>query len=539
MTQRTAVIYARVSDRRQAAEDVSVPTQIEHAQKRAADLGATVLRVFSDLGRTAFKEGSRPAFVEAIEFAGMVGASYFITWSTSRFARNRFEAAIYKRALDKAGVALIYLATDIDRSTDEGWLTDSLLELIDEMNSRSNSKDTRRSMLRNAQLGYFCGGRPPYGFRSVPDPVDPKRRRLEALPDEAEIVRRMFALRARGLGAYQIADLFNTEGVRYRSDDRWSKKNVLAVLRSESVIGMSVFNRTDSRRKVPRPREDWIVIESHAPIVDRPLFDLVQKAMDAATEVSQKGSPRSQHAFTGLARCGACGGVMVIETGKGRHGKVYSYYRCRRVRQAEDCSAGRRLSAAKFDAWMSEVILARVLTPSNLAEIAAGIAEEASRWGEQRRQRTSHAGTKIAELRARNARLYDLLELHGRDAPNLGDLTERLRANNAEIKALEAEQAVLSAAPADSIAAEIDVVELAEFMRAMLTDPANASRARNFYTSFIDRIDVTDTEATIHYDPARLILVAENKNPAGQRPRRGSQWKEVASPRGFEPRSLP
>lgn len=520
---KTAIIYARVSDRKQADDDVSIPSQIEIGHKKASEeLGATVIRTFSDLGRSGFREGGRTEFVAAVDFACSLGVDYFICWSSSRFARNRFEAAVYKRQLERADVRLVYLSSNIDVSTDEGWIADAMFELVDEMTSRNISKDTKRSMLRNAQLGYFCGGRPPFGFRSQPDQTEPKRRRLVADEAEAAVVRRIFALRARGLGAYQITTTLNAEGVPYRAA-KWSKKNVLSILRNPVAIGMTCFNRTDSRRNVERPREEWVMVESHPPIVDRALFERVQDLIDAAAPQSARGSAKSTHAFTGILRCSSCGGGMVVETGKGRHGKLYSYYRCRRVRQGEDCTAGQRYRADKVDVWLSDVILARVLSPKNLAEILGEIAAAADAWGKEKSDRSRQIKREISDLKARNANLFDLLELHGRDAPNLGDLTARLRSNNDRVKVLEAELSTLTL-PGPT-APSLSVQELAAFLRGLLTNPDHAARARTFYASFIQGIRIGEGEAAIEYDPAKLAATA----PGGGVTWSGSQSVEVAS----------
>lgn len=520
---KTAVIYARVSDRKQVEEDVSIPSQIEMGHKKAAaELDATVLRTFADQGRSGFREGGRVEFLAAIDFATTMGVDFFLCWSSSRFARNRFESAIYKRQLDRAGVRLVYLSNNIDVTTDEGWIADAMFELVDEMTSRNISKDTKRSMLRNAQLGYFCGGRPPFGFQSRPDPADPKRRRLVADEAESDIVRRIFALRARGLGAYQITVTLAAEGVPYRFG-RWSKKSVLSILRNPVAVGMTCFNRTDSRRKVARPREEWVMVESHPAIVDREVFDRVQEMMDSAAEQTVSGSPKSTHAFTGILRCATCGGGMVVETGKGRRGKIYSYYRCRRVRQGEGCDAGQRYRADKVDEWLSGVILARVLSPQNLAEIMGEISSAADAWGKERNDRSRQIKREIADLQARTSRLFGLLELHGKDAPNLGDLTERLRTNNAREKALNAELAALS--QPGPTAPSLSVQELSEFLRGLLSNPDNAARARTFYASFIHGIRIGQNEASIEYDPAKLTATA----PGGGITWKGSQSLEVAS----------
>ncbi|HYC63602.1 MAG TPA: recombinase family protein, partial [Reyranellaceae bacterium] len=485
---KTAVIYARVSDKKQAEEEVSVPAQIEAGQRKALDLGADVLRVFADIGRSAFKESNRPEFAAAVEFATSYGCDYFVTWSSSRFARNRAEASAFKRVLDRAGVNLVYLSTTIDRSTDEGWILDSMFELIDEMYSRQNSKDTRRSMLRNAQMGYFCGGRLPYGFRTVPAD-HPKRRRLEVVEDEAAIVREIFALRATGLGAYSIAAKYNAEGLRYRGRP-WSKAVVLNVLRCDAVAGYTVFNRVERQTRRVKPRDQWIVVQSHPPIIEPAQWEAVQSMMDAAAEATQHGSPRSGFAFTGLLRCGTCGSSMQIETGKGRGGKLYSYYACRRSQQGEGCRR-QRYPAQAMDEWLSGEILDRVLCIDNLREVAREMSEHRKHAAKDRDARRAALVRKGADIEDRNARLFDLLELHGRDAPNLGDLTQRLRANNEEIKALKSRIAELDAEPIG--AGEItddEIGDLGEFVRQMLTKNDNAARARAFYGTFLSGITI-------------------------------------------------
>lgn len=49
---KTAIIYARVSTTRQSDEGISIESQIELGMKKASDLGANVLNVFHDDGKS-------------------------------------------------------------------------------------------------------------------------------------------------------------------------------------------------------------------------------------------------------------------------------------------------------------------------------------------------------------------------------------------------------------------------------------------------------------------------------------------------------
>ena len=169
-----AVIYARVSTARQADDGLPVASQIERCRDKAAALGAEVVKVFRDDGISG-RTTQRPAFQEALDFCDRGGVDYFVCWSTSRFARNRLDAALNKRLLVKMGVKLAYASQDFGES-DDAWLTEAITEIIDEQYSRTIAKDTRRSMAKNAQDGFLNGGRVPFGFR--PAPVG-RRKRLE------------------------------------------------------------------------------------------------------------------------------------------------------------------------------------------------------------------------------------------------------------------------------------------------------------------------------------------------------------------------
>ena len=75
---------------------------------------------------------------------------FFIVWSTSRFARNKIDAALYKRSIRAGGTKIAYISQSISADSDEGWLMEGFLELMDEHVSRQIRKDTVAAMIKNA-----------------------------------------------------------------------------------------------------------------------------------------------------------------------------------------------------------------------------------------------------------------------------------------------------------------------------------------------------------------------------------------------------
>lgn len=505
--EKTAVIYCRVSTARQAEDELPIASQKQRCEEKAAALGATVLRVYCDEGLSGRSDG-RPAFQSAILFCEAHSTDYLITWSTSRFARNRLDAQLYKRRLSRAGTELVFAAMDIDRSTDSGWLTEGMMELFDEWYSRQTAADTLRSMIKTAQSGHWCGGRVPFGFRSIPAADDPRRKCLEPVQAEAAIVRRIYEMRAAGAGAKTIATTLNEDGI-YNRNWPWNISTVLALLRNPAVVGQIAFGRmvrVDGQRRM-MPRSEWIVVESHAPIIDVALWETVQRMIDRDAPLASPenhGSPRSTFAFTGLLRCGRCGGSLQIEHAKGRS-RRYSYYNCRNAQRAATCMP-RRLPARAMDDWLIDVICGDVFTPDNLREIADDLRELAGRWVDERRARRLAVDEQIRDVTRRNRKLYEILEEFGRAAPNLGDLALRLRENNERLKKLQGDLEKIDAEEPPRLEIPVqDLSGLANFLVGTVKNGYNSAKARMFFSSFIKEIVVMPGHVKVEYEPSRLL----------------------------------
>lgn len=502
MNQKTAIIYARVSTARQAEEELPVEGQVGKCRQKAEELGARVLQVFTDEGISGTLE-SRPAFQDAISYAQTFQPDCLITWSTSRFARNKVDAGLYKQHLAKAGVELVYASMEIDRESDAGWLTEGIMEIFDEFYSRQIAADTKRSQIRAAQQGYYLGGSVPFGYKAVPAVDDPKRKRLAPDETEAAMVRRIFEMRAEGHGAKTIAMELNHRGHTRRSK-RWTRNVVHELLKNETVIGRRVFGRKDRKTGKERPRDQWIVVESHDPIIPLHLWGMVQGMIQEATPEADTGSSRSTHLFTGLLKCGRCGSSMQIESAKGRK-KRYWYYHCRAAVQERACPS-RRLSAPALDDYLVDLITSRIFTRENLAELVREMKEAAGSWYQEQLRRRQEIVTRLQSVEGKKNRLFEVLEDHGSETPNLGDLTSRLRAHSQEMEQLQQDLANLDAEePPEIGVSEGDVENLAQLLVTVIKETDNPKKVRAFFSSFVQEIQVGAEEVRIEYDPQNLI----------------------------------
>lgn len=493
---KTAIIYGRVSSVGQAEEELPIEGQIEACRREALQLGAVVLREFVDAGISG-RTTDRPAFMESIAFCKVNKVDLYITWSTSRFARNRIDAPVYKLKLKKFGTNVVFVSNKFDNSTKEGWMMEGILELWDDFQSRVIAEDTLRSMRKNATDGFFNGGVIPFGYRSIPAG---KRRKLEIAEHEATVVRDIFQLYLDGLGLKSIAVTLNHSG-RMRRAQPWTKGLINRVLKNWVYAGYIVFSRHDKTDRVGR---EEIKTLGHPAIIEEEKFMTAQKLMGTRTVVADGGNPLSTYFFTGLLKCGCCGKAMMIETATGRS-KTYSYYNCSSSQKGSGCTP-RRIPARKFDAWMVDYIIARVMSIDNLRDIAGEVHQVAADWAINRERKRASLVAELREIEARRRKLYDLMETTEKDALNLGDVGPRLRDLNASARKIETTLNDLEMEEAPEVTVvDADLQAVQDFVRDVVMGSNNPQKVREFMGGFVERITVHGESAHVEYRKDRLV----------------------------------
>lgn len=106
----------------------------------------------------------------------------------------------------------------------------------------------------------------------------------------------------------------------------------------------------------------------------------------------------------------------------------------------------------------------------------------------------------LAEVNRRKGRLYEVLEMHGREAPNLGDLSERLRALNDQARTLSRELGALEAQRAPAFGADPEEIKsLTAMLRALASDTTDVRRTRALLQSLLDSVVIDSDRVEIFY----------------------------------------
>lgn len=494
---KTAIVYARVSTMDQSDDGLPIAGQIEASRNKAADLDASVVRVFVDEGISG-RNLSRRAFKQAFDFCEANPVDYFICWNSARFARNYIEAGLRKAILKKLRTRLVYVSMDIDRETDGGWFLDAITDVTDEFNCRRIAQDTRRSMDKNARDGFFNGGVPPFGYEAVPCQ---KRRRLSPVAFEAATVRDIFRWHLSGDGAKTIAMRLNQQG-RWKRGRKWEKNHVARVLKNRVYLGEIVFNRKIGCAL--RPESEWIVTPAHEAIMDAADFAEAQQLTARRVHKSNAGSSKSTLVFTGILRCGSCGAAMQAETATGRSAR-YHYYNCRAVLKGIGCR-NRRVRARAMDDWLLDKILDTLLTDEALLAAVNSINRRARRMRRERDARLIAYKAELQAVERRMGRIFEIFEAYGKNTPDLGGLTNRLREHKLHTDQIKTSiDRLLIDEPQAVDPGKIDCRGMARRLRSTLRAMPDARKMRAFLSNLVEKITLKDDVVQIEYQPERLV----------------------------------
>ena len=321
-------IYCRLSnDDERDGESVSIENQKLLLQRYVRERGWNEIDTYIDDGYSG-TNFQRPGVQRLIADAKAGRINVILVKDLSRFGRNYIEFGQYTDYLfPSIGCRFIALNNGVDTMNADGS-TDVMcfLNLFNEFYSRDTSKKVRAVKRACAETGKFMGTYPPYGYQR--DPEDKHHFIIDE--DAAPIVRRIFAMRASGMGYFAIASVLNDEGIQspretyyqqrsrdnpHRSINMWSNTTVKAILRNEAYIGNLVqgkFGKVSYKtsKMVRKPKEEWIRVEgTHEPIVSREMWDTVVSIDEKRVRKSDT-SDGIKSIFTGLVYCADCGFKM-------------------------------------------------------------------------------------------------------------------------------------------------------------------------------------------------------------------------------------
>ena len=339
---KACVIYARFSSSLQREE--SIEGQERECRAYAMRKGWSVVGVYADRAVSA-RTDKRPQFQKMIADSAKMDFQVVLCWKHDRFARNRYDAALYKARLKQNGVMLEYAAETVPEGPD-GIILDSVMEGYAEYYSANLSQNVLRGVYENA-LRRRVLGKPPFGLCIGPD----KKFALDEF--RAPVVKRIFEEFASGVPSRTIADQLAAEGILTTSGNPIGEKMIPKFIVCEKYKGMYRYLDIEDLAGIPA-------------IVSADLWDRANAILEKQRRAPASKNDEDGYILTGKLYCGHCEEAMVAGSGTSKTGRTFKYYACNGRRYKKNGCRKKytdkdwietAVSNALFDVVMSDAVV--------------------------------------------------------------------------------------------------------------------------------------------------------------------------------------
>lgn len=318
----------------------------------------TLYDIYIDDGFTGLNF-ERPNFQRMCEDIYNGRVNMVIVKDLSRLGRDYIDSGRYvKKIFPSYHVRFVSVLDHFDSLTATQSDVNLLIPVKNFVNdnySRDISGKVRSHQEVMRENGLYVGSHVAYGYKKL----ETDRNRI--IPDEyaADIVRKIFDWKLKGLSSASIADKLNELGVaapseykrqlggNYKSGfqknrrAKWSAVTINRILKNKIYIGVLEQGKREKvnyklNKIVEKPESEWAVKENtHEAIISKADFENVAKLLNLDT----RKSPEEETLFmlSGLMFCGECGRSMVRRCNRYKD-KQSIYYICATYNKGKGCS---------------------------------------------------------------------------------------------------------------------------------------------------------------------------------------------------------
>ena len=466
-------IYVRLSqeDMREG-ESLSIENQkkmlTDYVSQQA---GWNLVGIYEDDGYSG-TNFDRPGVRQLLDDAKSGKINLILCKDLSRFGRNYIEVGQYiDYIFPSFNIRFIALSDNVDTLDRNSTAMDlmPIMNLFNEWHAANTSKKVRSVLAQNAKEGKYIASFAAYGYLKGDD------EKHTPIIDEpaAQVVRRIFELRATGITPTQIAKILNADGVPIPSDYRaqrlgkpnpykntfhyWSHVAVRNILGNPIYIGHLAQQKFTTvsfknHKSVRRGKDEWVIAENtHEPIISQELWDKCQEVDRCAShgKIMKKGIvlPLNSMMF-----CPDCGAKMKLNGhAKKKDGSVNYFYACGTYSR---CGASTCTTHYISRKQIEKIVLADILAKARYVieneeearqEFLRRKETEGTKHLDDARQQLAKCQSRLAELKMMTQKVYqdkllgkvpeDLcLETLGQFRAEEAELTEKVKSLTATLE---------------------------------------------------------------------------------------------------------
>ncbi len=315
------VLYARKSTESDELQAMSIDSQIKEMLQLAQREKLNIVEIKKE-SHSAKDSGQRPIFKEILEDLRSSKYTGILTWAPDRLSRNAGDLGSLVDLMDQK--KLSHIQTFTQKFTNDPSHKFLLMILCSQAKLENDNKsiNVKRGLRAKVELGLWPAT-PPTGYISCSDRK--KTGYVEPDPERYKIIKEIFE--KIGYDKWSGFKTYNwlSKDMDFKTINNKSLSigNFYLLIRNTFYYGHFEY---------PVGSGQWYK-GAHTPVIDKELFDLVQKNITDNKDINTKNK---EFAFTKLITCGNCGsGITAEEKYKDKKDGTktrHVYYKCTRVR---------------------------------------------------------------------------------------------------------------------------------------------------------------------------------------------------------------
>lgn len=399
------ILYARKSVERE--NSISCETQLEYCRmmlrpdERDEETITLVDNGFS--GGNVNREG----FQRMMALVRQGKVSKVVVYRLDRISRSLSDFVNILQEFKAHRVDFVSSQESFDTSSPYGEMLVKLLMVFAEFERTSIISRVTQAYAHRSGMGFYMGGRRPYGFELEPTVIHNVRtKKLRPIPAEAEQVRCIFEVYAQeNVSLRRLLNMLTAGGKQPLNGSSWTTAKLSALLKNPIYVkaGPDVYEYYDRRgvQMVTDPSmftgeygaqlygrtkhdpgsPDWsdmrLVLLTHPGIVDSGIWLKCQRKLERNRQIGNSVSSHTSW-LAGKVVCEKCGHTMTTIKGKpNRRGETRRYFYCTGKAHKKTCTGPEAtVYAGDLENMIGECIAAK-LTGLKIKSHTAGKADPA------------------------------------------------------------------------------------------------------------------------------------------------------------------
>lgn len=349
-------LYARKSVERE--NSISCETQLQYCRSalRPDEQDEEVIPIIDN----GFSGGNtdRDGFQKMMKLIERGKVSKVVVYKLDRISRSLSDFVNILQIFKEHNVKFVSSQESFDTSSPYGEMITKLLMVFAEFERTSTINRVTQAYAHRSEMGFYMGGRQPYGFKLVPTVINNIRtKKLEPLPDEAEQVRYIYEVYAQeNVSLRRLLDVLVSEGKTPLNGSDWTTAKLSAILKNPIYVradpdiyeyfenhgvhmvtdisrftgeyGAQLYGRTKHKPNDPDWSDMKLVLLTHRGLISPEIWLKCQRKLEQNKQIHKSVSNRTSW-LAGKIICEKCGHAMTTIKGKpNKSGEMRRYFNC-------------------------------------------------------------------------------------------------------------------------------------------------------------------------------------------------------------------